>query len=133
MKKLAAVVLSVVAATSQAGQIYEGEAAAKLLVGNTVEATYRAADDEGRHVFYEYYTESGEIYGGDKRVEQIGTYTHYVGSWEVVDSKLCTSVYGRTRSCNTYEKIDENTFKQSSDTMVFRNVVIHQGKYHPSK
>ena len=134
MKKLAAIILAALAATSYAGPTYEGEAAAKLLVGNTVEGSYRAVGDtEGRHAFYEYYSEDGKIYGGDKVQQQGGSYTHYVGSWEIVDGKFCTSVYDRTNSCNSYEKVDDNTYKQNSDTMVFRDVVIHEGKYHPNK
>ena len=45
-----------------AGEIFSGEEAIKLLVGNTLEADYHKAGECGRNVFYEYYSEDGKIY-----------------------------------------------------------------------
>jgi hypothetical protein len=132
MKKLVVLLLSIISIAAQGAEVFQGDAAAKLLIGNTIEADYRVAGEVGRNVFYEYYTEDGKIYGGERNMEQAGSYTHYIGSWKIDGGKLCTSVYGRPFSCSSYERIDENTFKRSSDKMVFSNVKIHKGKYRPN-
>jgi hypothetical protein len=131
MTKLVVLLLSIVSVSIQAADVLQGEVAAKLLIGNTIEADYKVAGEIGRHVFYEYYTEDGKIYGGEREMEQLGNYTHYIGSWKIDAGKLCTSVYGRPYSCSSYENVGNNTFKRTSDKMVFRNVEIHKGKYHP--
>jgi hypothetical protein len=134
MKKILTVALGFLLAFSasiQAGEIYEGSSAVTLLIGNTLEANYKNAGECGRHVFYEYYDENGKIFGRDRKIEQQGSYTHYVGTWELKDEKLCTSVYGRPYSCTTYEKVGEDTFKRNSDKMLINDVKIHKGKYHP--
>jgi hypothetical protein len=116
---------------TQAGEVYEGNLAAKLLIGNTLEANYKNGGECGSNVFYEYYDKDGKIFGRERKMEQSGSYTHYVGSWEIKDGQLCTSVYGRPYSCSSFEKIGENTFKRSSDNMLIKDVKIHKGKYHP--
>lgn len=131
MNKLVIILLSIISVTVQAAEVYQGNDAVKLLIGNTLEANYNVGGECARHVFYEYYTEDGEIYGRERKMEQQGSYTHYIGSWKVEDGKLCTSVYGRPHSCSSYEKVSDNTYKQSSDKMIFRNVKIHKGKYRP--
>lgn len=130
-KLLTIVLLSVLSSAIQAAEVYQGNAAAKLLIGNTLEANYKTAGECGRNVFYEYYEEGGKIYGRERKMEQQGSYTHYIGNWKVEDGKLCTSVYGRPYSCSSYEKVGENTFKRSSDNMLINNVKIHKGKYRP--
>lgn len=131
MNKLVVILLSIISVMAQAADVYEGDAAAKLLIGNTLEANYKVGGECGRHVFYEYYTEDGKIYGEERKMEQQGNYTHYIGSWKMDEGKLCTSVYGRPHSCSSFEKVSDNTFKRSSDNMVFSNVKIHKGKYRP--
>ena len=131
MKKLIVLLLSIMTVTVHAAEVYQGDAAAKLLIGNTLEANYKVGGECGSHAFYEYYTEDGKIFGGERKMEQQGSYKHYIGNWKVEEGKLCTSVYGRPQSCSSYEKISDNTYKQSSDKVVFRNVKIHKGKYRP--
>ncbi|MFQ3170781.1 MAG: hypothetical protein ACI9DG_000805 [Oleispira sp.] len=134
MKKILTATLGLLlafSATIQAGEMYEGSSALKLLIGNTLEANYINAGECGRHVFYEYYDKDGKIFGQERKKEQSGDYTHYVGSWELKDGKLCTSVYGRPYSCTTYEKVGEDTFKRNSDKMLINDVKIHKGKYRP--
>lgn len=134
MKKILTSVFGLLLAfsiTTQAGEVYEGNSAAKLLIGNTLEANYKKAGECGSHSFYEYYDEDGKIFGRERKMEQAGSYTHYIGTWEVKDGQLCTTVYGRPYSCSSYEKIGENTYKRTSDKMLLNDVKIHKGKYHP--
>ncbi|MCL6415266.1 hypothetical protein MIB92_06365 [Aestuariirhabdus sp. Z084] len=126
--------LALISASSlaNAGDVFQGEQAAIILVGNTLEANYRPVGSEcGKRVFYEYYDPDGKIYGLERRAEQAGSYTHYVGHWKVEDGKLCTSVYGRSYSCSNYEKIGDNTYQRQSDNMKLDKVKLHKGKYRP--
>jgi hypothetical protein len=132
MKKILLTLMLVgLASGVQSDEVFQGSQAAEILIGNTLEANYRPVGECGKKVFYEYYDQSGKIYGLEKKAEQAGSYTHYVGTWSVKDGKLCTSVYGRLASCTDYIKVDEDTYKRRVDGVELDNVKVHPGKYRP--
>jgi hypothetical protein len=135
-KKLIATALTLVSLQSTSafsGEVLDGDTVAKMFVGNTLQMDFRPNNENFRKVFHEYYEPDGHIKGMERRKEQRGTYTHYVGTWEVKDGKFCTSVYGRYYACNTYEKINDKTYKITGENGTIRNVKLYQGKHHTTK
>ncbi len=131
VKLTGCLLLSLAATQIQAGEVLHGDEVARLLVGNTVEASFHNAGESGRHVFFEYYDKDGKIYGREGKFEHAGRYTHYIGKWKVQGDKLCASVYGRPYSCSSFEKVRDNAYKRISDNLQFDDIKIHKGKYYP--
>lgn len=112
------------------GEVLDGDAVAKLLVGNTVEMDYSDVEHDYSQEFHEYYHKDGRILGMVRPAHQKGSYQHFVGHWKVMDGKFCTSVLKRDYACEQYERIDENSYKVIGKGGMFRNVTIHEGMHH---
>lgn len=131
MKKGLIALAIMATATVGNAETFQGKKAAELLIGNTLEASYKPVSEAGSKVFYEYYDPDGSIFGLERKAERMGSYTHYIGSWKVEDGHLCSSVYGRAYSCTDYEKIDEHTYQRTVDKIKLDKVKLHKGKYRP--
>jgi len=124
------ILLSLQSHQAFSGEILDGDAVAKMLVGNTLQMVFRSDTERSSHLFHEYYDKNGKIYGMERRAETKGNYTHFVGSWEVRDGKFCTSVLGRIYACHRYEKVDDTTYKLIGERGAYRNVKLYKGKHH---
>ena len=123
-------VLTLHSANAFSGEVLDGDAMVKMLVGNTLQMDYPAGTLDHRRTYHEYYDPDGKIFGMERRVDSAGNYKHFIGTWSVKDGRFCTSVLGRTYDCNTYEKINETTYKIIGESGEMRNVKLYKGKHH---